>query len=205
MKLKPRHLPINRHGLVLGCFALLVTGALAMTQALTENRISLNETAQREKVLAQVLPDQWADHPLDQHKTELYDEKTGLTRTCYITKVNGSATAVIITATATDGYSGDINMLVGILRDGSITGVRVTKHSETPGLGDAIEVLRSEWIKSFDGKTLSSPIESGWTVRKNNGAFDQFTGATITPRAVVNEVKNTLQFFNSVKTELFSL
>ena len=108
----------------------------------------------------------------------------------------------MITATAADGYTGKIELLVGIMADGTVSGVRVTKHSETPGLGDAIELHRSQWIKTFDGRSLTSPTESGWALRKDNGAFDQFTGATITPRAVVNEVKNTLLFFKQHKTQI---
>ncbi len=194
----------NRHGVVLGCFALVVTAALALTQTATKSRIEYNEKIHRQKTLSEVLPAQWYDHPLDQFIVELPDNISGTNRTSYIAKINAIPQAVIISATATDGYAGNINLLVGILKDGTISGVRVTKHNETPGLGDAIELKRSEWIKSFDGKSLLSPIESGWALRKNNGEFDQFTGATITPRAVVNEVEKTLRFFNAVKTQLLA-
>jgi len=193
----------NRHSLVLGGFALLVTSVLALTQCVTVNRIESNETAHRQKALAQVLPTQWYDHSLEEHTMVLFDKASNRNRICYIAKIGNRPVAVIVSGIATDGYSGDIELLVGILEDGTITGVRVTKHSETPGLGDAIELSRSDWIKSFDGKSLADPAESRWAVRKQNGAFDQFTGATVTPRAVVNEVRNTLLFFRNAKNQLF--
>lgn len=198
-------LPFNRHAMVLACFAFLVAVVLAATQAATKDRIALNEKQQQAKVFAELLPSQLHDHSLDRFKLQLKDAKTNRMRTCYIAKVDGVATAAIISATATDGYSGDIDLLIGVLKDGTISGVRVSKHSETPGLGDAIELHRSNWVLSFDGKSLSDPTKSGWALKKYKGEFDQFTGATITPRAVVNEVNNTLQFFNSVKSQLFSL
>ena len=193
----------NRHGLVLTGFAILVTSALAITQCVTKHRIDTNEASHRQKALAQVLPSQWYDHSLEQYTVELFDRTANRNRLCYIAKIKGKPVAVIVAGTAPDGYSGDIELLVGILANGTVTGVRVTKHTETPGLGDAIELQRSDWIKSFDGKSLSAPIESRWAVKKQNGDFDQFTGATITPQSVVIEVRNTLLFFDKVKDQLF--
>ncbi|MBT8149735.1 MAG: RnfABCDGE type electron transport complex subunit G, partial [Gammaproteobacteria bacterium] len=98
-------------------------------------------------------------------------------------------------ATARDGYSGDIDYIVGInLADNSIAGVRVLGHRETPGLGDDIEVRKSNWIKSFNGKRLGRPELARWTVKKDGGVFDGFTGATITPRALVTSVARVLQY-----------
>lgn len=195
---------VTKHSLILAGFALLVTTALAITQCLTSNRIAENENAFRQRALAEVLPSNLYDHPLEKHTLLLIDDTNGTTRTCYIANVNNAPTAAVITATARDGYAGEIELLVGILKDGTISGVRVTSHTETPGLGDAIEIKRSSWITSFDAKSLVSPVESRWNVKKHNGEFDQFTGATITPRAVINEVKNTLVFFETVKEQLFS-
>ena len=187
----------NRHSLVLAGFALLVTTVLALTQCATANRIENNQTAHRQEALAQVLPSQWYDHSLEAHKMVLFDQNSNRNRICYIAKINNQPVAVIVSGIATDGYSGDIELLVGILEDGTVTGVRVTKHSETPGLGDEIELSRSDWIKSFDGKSLVNPAESRWAVKKQNGEFDQFTGATVTPRAMVNEVRNTCLLYTS--------
>jgi len=193
----------NRHGLVLASFAILVTSALALTQCITKDRIETNEASHRQKALAQVLPSQWYDHSLEEYTLELFDQTASRNRLCYIAKIKDKPVAVIVTGIAPDGYAGDIELLVGILANGTVTGVRVTKHTETPGLGDAIELPRSDWIKTFDGKSLSAPIESRWAVKKQNGDFDQFTGATITPQSVVNEVRNTLLFFEKVKDQLF--
>ena len=203
MKRSSHALSGNKHGLILTGFALVVTSALALTQCVTKNHIEINEAMHRQKALAQVLPAQWYDHSLEEYKVELFDQAANRNRICYIAKIKDKPVAVIVTGVAPDGYSGDIELLVGILENGTITGVRVSNHTETPGLGDAIDAERSDWIKSFDGKSLLTPAESRWAVKKQNGDFDQFTGATITPQSVVNEVKNTLLFFNSAKDKLF--
>lgn len=195
----------NKHAMVLACFAALVTVALTTTQHLTRERITSNEQQRLQKNLAELLPADLYDHPLQTQSIVIFDNKAQRDRICYIARSNGEPVATIITAVAENGYSGNIEMLVGILLDGTVSGVRITKHTETPGLGDAIELQRSSWILDFNNKSLSAPIESRWTVKKQGGEFDQFTGATITPRAVINEVKNTLHFFESAKRQLFSL
>ena len=106
--------------------------------------------------------------------------------------LGGQPSAVILQATAPDGYSGSIFLLIGVLADGRLAGVRVIGHKETPGLGDKIELAKSPWIRSFDGTSLSDPDEAGWAVKKDGGQFDQFAGATITPRAVVKAVHKAL-------------
>ncbi len=104
---------------------------------------------------------------------------------------------------APNGYSGRIHLLVGVYVDGSLAGVRVVKHAETPGLGDAVELRKSPWIKSFDGKSLNNPQTSGWAVKRDGGDFDQFTGATISPRAVVKAVHNTLLYYQQNADMIF--
>jgi len=190
--------PAWKHGAILGAFTLTVTLALAFTYYLTKHRIGENEDQQRQQALYQVLPDGDYDQPIDQHTLELIDEQSGKTRTCYIVHSNKKPTAVIISAAAPDGYAGEIQMLIGLQRNGTISGVRVTNQ----GLGDAIETRRSDWILNFEGKNLNT--DARWRLKKYNGDFDQFTGATITPRAVVAEVKNTLVFFNDVQDQLFN-
>lgn len=105
--------------------------------------------------------------------------------------------------TAPDGYNGDIRLLIGINAAGSILGVRVISHRETPGLGDPIEAEKSDWIHGFKQKSLKTPQSSGWAVKKDGGEFDQFTGATISPRAVVRAVHTTLLYFKANKQALF--
>jgi electron transport complex protein RnfG len=102
-----------------------------------------------------------------------------------------------------NGYSGPIKLLVAVRTDGTLGGVRVVAHKETPGLGDKVEESRSDWILSFNDKSLSKPALAGWKVKKDGGQFDQFTGATITPRAIVSGVKNTLLYFQEHGKALF--
>ena len=111
---------------------------------------------------------------------------------------------MILQANAPDGYSGTIGLLIGIMADGTLSGVRVIQHKETPGLGDQIELAKSRWITSFNGKSLTHPTETGWAVKKDQGDFDQFAGATITPRAVVTAVHKALQYFDHYHAELFA-
>ena len=101
---------------------------------------------------------------------------------------------MILPATARDGYSGDIRALVGIRNDGSVAGVRVVAHRETPGLGDKVDLRKSDWIRSFDNRSLADPVLSGWNVEKDGGVFDQFTGATVTPRAVILATRRALEY-----------
>jgi len=116
---------------------------------------------------------------------------------------DGKPVALAITPVAPDGYVGPIKLLVAISVDGTILGVRVLSHHETPGLGDAIEEKRSNWVLGFNGHSLSNPEDKGWHVRRDGGQFDQFTGATITPRAVVKAVHKALKFYELNKDKLF--
>ena len=123
--------------------------------------------------------------------------------TVYRARQQGVPVAALFTVTAPDGYSGRIRLIIGINADQTLAGVRVLGHKETPGLGDKIEVERSDWILGFNGKSLQNPTDTGWAVRKDGGEFDQFTGATITPRAIVKAVKNTLAWSQQHFSTLF--
>lgn len=118
--------------------------------------------------------------------------------------LNGEVTAVVLPVITHYGYSGDIKLIVGVDRDGVVTGVRVTRQNETPGLGDKIEPTKSSWIFDFDGKSLNNPHAKGWAVKKDGGVFDQFTGATITPRAVVGAIHQVLTYVQKHHAVLFS-
>jgi len=122
----------------------------------------------------------------------------------YRARKNERNVAVVFTSIAPNGYNGSIQLLVGVNADGSLSGVRVVKHRETPGLGDAVDIAHSNWILGFNGKSLSDPDEKDWKVKRDGGIFDQFTGATITPRAVVKAVHNALLYFDKNQAVLFS-
>lgn len=194
----------SHHGVVLGVFALLVTTLLAITHSATKGRIAANELAQRERTIFEVLPQGWQKQDTQDATVPVFDQTDGTERVTRVVRHKSGTAAVIISTSASNGYSGSIDLLISILEDGTLSGVRVVRHSETPGLGDTIEIQRSDWIKGFNGRSFSASNESQWDVHKYNGEFDQFTGATITPRAVVHEVANTLRFFNTAKDQIFN-
>jgi electron transport complex protein RnfG len=122
----------------------------------------------------------------------------------YRARLGAQPVAVVLEPVAPDGYAGAIRLLVAIAPDGTLLGVRVLQHRETPGLGDAIEPRKSDWIERFAGRSLRDPAAERWHVRKDGGDFDQFTGATITPRAVVGAVANALAYFERHRDELLA-
>ncbi len=200
---------ISKNSLILGLFALATAGTLALTNLGTQDRIAAAERAAQQKALFEVLPPSTHDNDL------LADiipvpadamEALGLTEasSIYVARKNGEIEAVIVPAMAHDGYSGDIAMIVGVNRDGSIAGVRVLKHKETPGLGDKIDAKKSPWVLHFGGKSLSLPTPNLWKVKKDGGEFDQFAGATITPRAMVKQIHKVLEVVASHRQVLFN-
>ncbi len=193
---------LTPHARVLAAFALVVTTVVSVTHCATNRKIASNQLRDTQLQLSQVLPADSFNNELHNDSITLYDTDSQQERKIYIARFDGKPTAVVISANAPDGYVGDISLLIGLTENGTITAVRVTQHRETPGLGDKIEYRRSDWITQFDGKSLSHPLT--WTVKKDGGEFDQFTGATITPRAVVHAIKDTLTFFENNKKSLFS-
>lgn len=194
-------------GVLLAAFALAGGSLLALTYSSTHERIAQNEREFTLRSLNQIVNAQRYDNDLFNdlvmvHDRELLGSKDPVE--VYRARKDGRPVAAIIASTAPDGYNGAIHLLVGVNTDGSLAGVRITGHRETPGLGDGIEVERSNWVLAFDGLSLGQPEISGWQVKRDGGEFDQFTGATITPRAVIKAVKNTLIYFAAHKDELFS-
>jgi electron transport complex protein RnfG len=196
-----------KNSLLLGLFAVVTVGLVAITQQVTAPRIVAAERAAQTQLLSQLLPAGSFDNLLqDSQVTLAVDPLLGnpSPKTAYIARLNGQPSAVILPVTAPDGYSGAIHLLVAIKANGQLAGVRVLKHKETPGLGDKIELAKSAWIQGFTGKSLADPAESGWAVKKDQGQFDQFAGATITPRAVVKAVHQALQYFDAHQRELLT-
>lgn len=198
---------VTRNGLLLAGFALLATLLVAGTYLGTRDDIAAARRAAEEKALLQILSRAEHDNSMldDRLPAPPADPLLRLPepRSIYRARRDGRVVAVILPAHAPDGYSGGIDMLVGVRRDGRVAGVRVLQHRETPGLGDAIDRRRSDWIESFRGRALGDPPAARWTVRRDGGAFDQFTGATITPRAVVQATRRALEYVAANRDHLF--
>ncbi len=193
-------------GALLAAFAIAGVAVVSLAWEKTAPLIAENERHVLTATLNEILPAHLHDNDLvDDAITVTNPELLGTAApvTVYRAYLDGRPVAALFTSVAPDGYSGEIRLLVGILADGRICGVRVLAHRETPGLGDPIEIERSDWITGFDGTSLENPALQRWDVVRHGGAFDQFTGATITPRAVVRAVKNTLIYFREHRDELF--
>lgn len=197
----------TRSALMLGVFALLGAGLVALTYELTHERIADNQQRTLQKRLHEILPAHVYDNALDEDTLQVTSPLLGAANqhsTLYRARKDGQPVAVIMEVTAPDGYSGAIRLLVGVAIDGNLAGVRVVSHRETPGLGDDLELARSDWILDFDGRSLGDPPLDNWAVRRDGGVFDQFTGATITPRAVVKAVRNALLYFRNQREQIFA-
>ena len=193
--------------IILLLFALIGTALVVYTFDNTRERISANERATLLRKLHQLIPQQQHDNVLlDDTLTIINTPLLGTLEpvTVYRARKAGQPVALVITPVAPDGYSGIIKLLVGINVDGTLNGVRVVAHRETPGLGDAIDEKRSDWIHLFDNRSLQDPPLERWAVRKDGGDFDQLTGATITPRAVVKAVRQTLLYYRDNQDALFA-
>jgi electron transport complex protein RnfG len=183
---------------LLGGVALITTAALALADKATSADIAAAQARDMQQSLIQVLPGEYDNDLLKD--TVVLNGPNGEV-TVYRARRAGRVEAVVFKVSG-NGYAGAIDCMMGIDRDGHITGVRVIKHKETPGLGDKIEPAKGRWIYDFDGKSLGNPPVEKWAVKKDGGVFDQFAGATITPRGVVKAVKGGLDFFASQRTQL---
>lgn len=199
--------PVIRSGLLLGFIALLGTALLAGVNELTHERILEQEKRRILRQLNEIVPTTSFNNDLLEDVIEVRDEAFfhhPAPVKVYRARMNGKAVAVLMILAAPDGYNGDIRLLAGINANGEVLGVRVISHRETPGLGDPIELEKSDWILGFNSKSLRNPETGGWAVKRDDGQFDQFTGATISPRAVVKAVHNSLIYFENNKQLLFA-
>ncbi|WP_082827726.1 MULTISPECIES: electron transport complex subunit RsxG [unclassified Marinomonas] len=199
---------IRKNSIGLGIFAIVTAGLIAVTQQVTQERIESNVLQAQQAAFSEILPDQYYDNDL--YKSQVTLEPDLLLGTkeasfAYIGRVNGEFSGIIFESIAPGGYNGSMSLLVAINRDGVVTGSRVIRHQETPGLGDKIDMKKSDWMRSFENKSFENLDIKQWKVKRDNGYFDQFTGATITPRAIVKSVKNTLEYFHQHKDELIKL
>ena len=194
-------------GLFLWIFAVVGTGIVALTEQSTRDKIVENEKRVLLRNLYALLPKEELDNDIANDTATLPPSKllgTQQDSTVYRARLNGEPVAAIFNSIAPNGYNGNIHLLIGVYRDGSLAGVRVIKHRETPGLGDVIELGKSDWILGFDGRSLDDPPKDQWAVKRDGGVFDQFTGATITPRAIVQAVKNTLIYYRKNADSVFN-
>lgn len=193
--------------LILTGFAVVGTGLVAVTYTSTRDIIADAQRAALEASLNQLVPPDRYDNRITEDRIEVVAPEwlgTGEPVTVYRARKNGRPVALFATPVAPDGYSGPIQLLVGVYIDGTLAGVRVLSHKETPGLGDGIDEKRSPWILAFDGKSLDNPRPDGWKVKKDGGVFDQFTGATVTPRAVVKATRKFLEYVRTHQAQLFA-
>ena len=185
-------------GVFLSLFAVVGTTLVALTEYSTSAAIAENERQVLLRNLYALLPRDQLDNDIATDTLELPASTllgTDDVSTVYRARLLGEPVAAIFNSVAPNGYNGKIHLLVGVYINGRLAGVRVVKHAETPGLGDAIEIRKSPWINEFAGKSLDNPSQERWRVKRDGGDFDQFTGATITPRAVVAAVRNTLLYY----------
>jgi electron transport complex protein RnfG len=183
---------------LLGGVALITTAALALADRATAGDIAAAQARDMQQSLTQVLPGKYDNDLLKD--TVVLDGPNGEV-TVYRARRAGRVEAVVFKVSG-NGYAGPIDCMMGIDRNGHITGVRVIKHKETPGLGDKIEPAKGPWIYEFEDKSLVNPPAEKWAVKKDGGVFDQFAGATITPRGVVKAVKGGLLFFDQQRSRL---
>lgn len=198
--------PIVRSAISLTSVAVVGTALLAAVHLGTADRIAAQERRVVLQQLGQLISPERYDNEFQEDRFSFVDESyfpRGQTVTVFRARKNGEPVALVLKFTAVNGYNGDIQLLAGINRDGSLSGVRVASHKETPGLGDAIETEKSDWILAFSGLSLDQPQASNWAVKRDGGGFDQFTGATITPRAIVSAVRLALEYFADHQSFLF--
>ena len=189
--------------LILSIITLITSGLLMISEELTHDKIAQQKKILLLNSLKQLIPDDLHDNDLIQstiiiNEPELLGHRKP--HQIYIGKLQGKISVVAIPVTSRKGYSGDIDLIVGIRANGEITTVKILEQHETPGLGDLIEAHKSDWLKQFPNKSLNNLTKKQWQVKKDGGEFDQITGATITPRAVVHAIHQTLTYFKNNKS-----
>lgn len=186
---------------ILALVTLLTTGTLMLGHELTAEQIEAQKQAKKLASLQRLIPTELTDNDLLTDAQAVYEpDLLGHRKPeqMYLGKLAGEITVRVIPVVARNGYSGDIEVLVGLSPEGQITAVEIISHKETPGLGDLIERRKSDWLEQFPGTSLGAPAAQQWGVKKDGGTFDQITAATITPRAVVAAIKRALVYHQSL-------
>lgn len=198
----------KRRALLLITLTALVAGSLiTLSDELSRDRIAANQRARLLATLHEVIDPALYDNDLAASRRFVTSPDllgTNEPVEVFLATTDGRAVAALFSTTAPRGYNGPINLLVGVTIEGTITGVRVTRHRETPGLGDAIEIRKGRWIEGFSATSLDAPALADWRVIKDGGYFDSITGATVTPRVIIEAVRNTLIYVRDYGDELFA-
>lgn len=197
-----------RPALTLAIVAAVLTAVVVLVASFTRERIAANEQAWiKQRLDALVAPDTHDNDLLADSITVTAPDLLGSSQPVRIYRARRGSTpvAAVIRPIAPDGYRGPIELLVAIGQDGRLIGVQVIRHEETPGLGDAFESRDIHWLDRFRGRALTDPPPPRWTVRRDGGDFDAFTGATITPRAIIKAVRNALEYYQRNNQRIFEL
>lgn len=197
---------MSKSAVMLSLFVLIGISVLLLAKVLTDEPIQKAEHAKVLAAINEVLPTNAYDNNLLTDTINVHDRihlGTNNPVTIYRARKAGKPAALVLTTVAPDGYSGNIYIMIAVFPDGRISGVRVLSHKETPGLGDKIDIRKFNWVLTFNGMKLREDNVPIWRVKKDGGQFDQFTGATITPRAVVNAVRRTLEYINQEGDKLY--
>jgi len=199
---------VIKGGVTLAAMAAICTLLVAATYQLTADRIAANERAWLERSLEPALSGVFFEGSVTESKVVIpppHDLPGNDTAIVYRVFAEEAPVAALFAVTARDGYAGSIRILVGVGIDGTVTGVRIVEHRETPGLGDRIDQSRSDWVYQFDGRSLGNPVEANWLLEVDGGEFDQLTGASVTPRAVIKAIRDTLIYFDAHRDEIFTM
>ncbi|HSV29927.1 MAG TPA: electron transport complex subunit RsxG [Candidatus Omnitrophota bacterium] len=191
------------HAVVLGGFSMAAAALLASSNLFTADEIKARAVEDLQASLTQVIPASIHDNSPVADAIQM-KAPGGKDMTVYRAIKGGKVTGVAFESSG-NGYAGEIRVIMGVDADGKILGVRVVKHNETPGLGDKIEVAKNDWITKFNGLFLGDPPVAQWAVKKDGGRFDQFAGATITPRGTVNAIRDGLKYFAANKAQMLEV
>ena len=199
--------PIWKSGVTLAIIAGFCTSLVAFTWQLTADRIEANKKAWLERSLQPALAGLFFDSSVTESMITIpvpHELPGSDAAVIYRVYAAEKPVAALFVVSARDGYAGPIRMLIGIEIDGNITGVRVLQHKETPGLGDRIETVKSDWVLQFDGHSLRDPEAAKWAIKGDGGQFDQLTGASVTPRSIIRAIKETLIWFEENRVSVFA-
>lgn len=199
--------PIWKSGVTLAIVAAFCTSLVALTWQLTADRIEENKKEWLERSLQPALAGLFFDSPVTESMITVpppHELPGSDAAIIYRVYAGETPVAALFVVSARDGYAGPIRLLIGIALDGEVTGIRVLEHRETPGLGDRIDTSKSDWVLQFNGHSLRNPEPAKWAIKGDGGQFDQLTGASVTPRAVIRAIKQTLTYFDTNRVAVFA-